>query len=370
MSSDGEQKIRQLTPLAAALAAIDELSQPVKPREMDVGDAVGFVLAADVVAASLPPRATAVLDGWAVRADDLTDASSYAPVPLARIPARVETGDEIPDGADAVAPIDAIVMQGDRAEAIVPVAIGEGVAPAGSEADPAVPLRRAGQRVRAIDAAVFAAAQISTVSVCAPRLLIATAREDLRLLPSQQMIARDCTARGGVRVMRNGMDVEAALAASDADAIVIVGGSGSGKRDRSVQVLARAGSVRMHGIGLTPGETAALGNTRAGVPVLIVPGRLDAALAVWLVLGRRMLAGLSGERETEPQAMLTLSRKIASTVGLAEVVPMRRNATTAEPLAGKTLPLAALARANGWLLVPPESEGYPAGAKVAVNDWP
>jgi len=41
-----------------------------------------------------------------------------------------------------------------------------------------------------------------------------------------------------------------------------------------------------------------------------------------------------------------------------------------EPLATRYLPLSSLTRADGWILVPAESEGYPAGAAVNVRPWP
>jgi len=122
---------------------------------------------------------------------------------------------------------------------------------------------------------------------------------------------------------------------------------------------------------LTPGETAALGFAGAK-PVLLLPGRLDAALAVWLTVGRRLLERLVGtlNRDHEPAETLALARKVASTVGLTELVPVRRNGGQVEPLASKYLPLSALARADGWILVPAESEGYSAGASVQVRPWP
>ena len=118
-----------------------------------------------------------------------------------------------------------------------------------------------------------------------------------------------------------------------------------------------------------PGETAAFGfvGTR---PVLLLPGRLDAALAVWLTIGRRMLQRLTAGASDEPTGTLTLSRKIASTVGLAEVIPLRRSGGTAEPLAAKYLSLSALTRSHGWLLVSADSEGYSAGAQVEMRPWP
>ena len=83
-----------------------------------------------------------------------------------------------------------------------------------------------------------------------------------------------------------------------------------------------------------------------------------------------MLARLAGTVELEPLTAVILSRKITSTVGLAELVPVHHDNANAEPLATRNLPLSALTRANGWLLVPPDSEGYPAGAKIAINNWP
>jgi molybdopterin biosynthesis enzyme len=65
-----------------------------------------------------------------------------------------------------------------------------------------------------------------------------------------------------------------------------------------------------------------------------------------------------------------LSRKVASPLGLAEVVPVRRRFSQVEPLGGAYLPPQTLARADGWILVPADSEGYPAGTRVPVRPWP
>jgi molybdopterin molybdotransferase len=138
-----------------------------------------------------------------------------------------------------------------------------------------------------------------------------------------------------------------------------------------VQILAREGELRVHGMALTPGETSAFGfvGTR---PVLLLPGRLDAALGVWLLVGRRLLDRLAAANggENEPSETLPLARKVSSTVGLTEIVPVRRNAGQVEPMAIKYLPLSSLARSDGWILVPPHSEGCSAGSSVQVRPWP
>jgi molybdopterin biosynthesis enzyme len=137
-----------------------------------------------------------------------------------------------------------------------------------------------------------------------------------------------------------------------------------------VRELARLGSVAFHGVGLAPGETAAFGMFGQR-PVLIVPGRPDAALAVWLTLGRRMLARLAGRSDDEEaHTPVVLTRKIASTLGLTEIVPVRREADGVEPLASGYLTLQSLTRADGYVRVPADSEGFPAGARVDMRPLP
>ena len=108
----------------------------------------------------------------------------------------------------------------------------------------------------------------------------------------------------------------------------------------------------------------------AAKPVLVLPGRFDATLAVFLTIGRRLIGRLTGTQEDEPGIPLKLARKIASQPGFAEFVALRRENKGAMPLSSGPSTLAALARANGWLLVPPESEGYPAGAIVEMRLFP
>jgi molybdopterin biosynthesis enzyme len=62
--------------------------------------------------------------------------------------------------------------------------------------------------------------------------------------------------------------------------------------------------------------------------------------------------------------------KIASTVGLTELVLVRRVADGVEPLASKYLPLATLAHADGWIVIPAPSEGLAPGGQVIVRPLP
>ena len=368
------QRISKLTPLPDALAAIDALTRTVEPKEADLGVALGRVLAADVIApGDRPGQALALRDGWAVKADETVDAGSYAPALLSAVPQRVDAGQPLPRGADAVAPVDAVVLRGSQAEALAVVPPGEGVLPAGADARQGNSLRSAGLRLRSIDGAALAAAGVERVAVREPRIRLVCARTaDPVIASGYEWLARVLTAKGASVIIANETaadHLQAAFHHEASDAILVLGGTGSGMTDVSVQALARAGSVAFHGVGLIPGETAAFG-TAGARSVLLAPGRIDAALAVWLTLGRRWLQKLAGGGEEDRPAIVELARKVTSTVGMAEVVPVRVRDSRAEPLASNYLSFSALARADGWLLVPPESEGYPAGAQVAMRPLP
>lgn len=364
-----EQIITKLTPLADVFELLNEFAEPVAAQDIAVGDAVRKVLAADVKAASRPVRAVALTDGWAVSAADVADASSYSAVTLGKNATYVETGDDMPPGTDAVLSPDAVVMRGSSAEAVASVASGDGVLAPGGDVEAAKPLYVAGQSLRAMDVTVLASLDIANISARVPRISIVAAREDLRLAPAVQFIAHDCAAQGATAQLCNGANLEDILGTNDADAVVIVGGSGSGGRDRSVVALARVGRVLCHGIGISPGQGTALGMVR-GRLVLIVPGRLDAAMTAWLLIGRRLLNRFTGSTDTATIARYRLTRKVTSTIGVCEFVLVQETEGEAVPLGGRYLPLSVLARSTGYIIVPPDSEGYAAGSEVAIHRWP
>jgi molybdopterin molybdotransferase len=367
------QRIARLTPLADVVACVDRLVRPVSPRLAEL--ASGRTLAEDVVApAAHPPRALALRDGFAVNSDATADASSYAPVVLAQTPIRVDVGDALPGEADAVADVEAVRRRTKDWEILSPVAPGEGVLPVAGDAAPGEPLRLAGQVLRAIDVAALAAIGICKASLRQPRVRIALAREGAMFQPIRALLSGLAGRDGGtIALAPPGLDdLESALVGSGADLIIVIGGTGVGERDASVRALAQVGRVEVHGVALTPGDTAAFG-TVGPVPVLLVPGRLDAALAVWIALGRRIMARLC-QRTDQDEAMsvlsCTLSRKLVSNLGMSELVLLHRAGGGVAPLPSGYLSPSALTQADGYVLVPPDSEGYPALAQVEMRMLP
>jgi molybdopterin molybdotransferase len=366
---DAPQRIARLTPLADVLARLDALLEPVTPRAVDLAAARGRTLAEDVVIpAPIPAAGRALRDGWAVRSDLTTDASGYAPAPLP-FAVRLDVGELLPDDADAVAPLDAVAIRDGAAHALAPVGPGEGVLAAGADGARGATLLSGGRRLGGVEIALLAAAGIAEVRVRAPRIRLVPARRgsDAVIDAAIGAIADAIGSQGGDALIAAHDDN--ALAEAGADAVIVIGGTGSGRRDGTVRTLASMGEVLIHGVALLPGETTALGTVGAR-PVLALPGRLDAALAAWHVLGRLMLARLAGNRETLPMRTARLTHKVASAVGLAELVPVRCEGLSATPIASGYVPLAALAQANGCILVDADSEGYPAQSEVVIRPWP
>ncbi len=88
-------------------------------------------------------------------------------------------------------------------------------------------------------------------------------------------------------------------------------------------------------------------------------------------MGLPLVDRLAGSSEGgDPSTTVPLARKVASTIGLVEIVPIRLAKGHAEPIASGYWPLASLAGTDGWILVPANSEGFPAGSEVVVRPWP
>ena len=101
-----------------------------------------------------------------------------------------------------------------------------------------------------------------------------------------------------------------------------VGGSGVGRTDATVAALAGRGEIIAHGIALQPGRTSAVGRI-GNTPVVVLPGAPDQAFAAWWTLALPVLDRLSGRRPRKTLS-LPLARKIASSVGIAEIVLLER----------------------------------------------
>jgi molybdopterin molybdotransferase len=356
-----------LTPLDATLAALLAGIKPVAPVELPLSETRGCIAAELPPLKALPAFDVAAVDGWAFRSNDLVGTSSYSPLPLTGPPVWVEAGDRMPEGCNCVIDPDLVEQTGGLFQVSAEAIPGQGVRRIGGDIAEGSSFIAAGRRIRALDLLTARAAGLDRVPVRRPRLRLIDIPATAGTAVTVQLIAESARATGAeiIRVEAGGRDARSIGAAFDAepcDLLIIVGGTGVGRTDRAIEALAARGELLAHGLALRPGRTAAIGRI-ARYPVIALPGAPDQALAAWWTLALPVLDRLSGS-EPRPTRTLALARKIASSVGIAEIVLLKKADDAWMPLATGDLSLQAITRADAWLVVPGGSEGYGAGTPV------
>jgi molybdopterin molybdotransferase len=364
-----------LTPLDLALAALLDRLDPVAPIELPLAQALHCVAAEMPPLRAHPPCDIAAADGFAFCARDLVGASSYSPLPLAKSLAWVEAGDAMPQGCDCVIDSDLVDQTGPMAQVLGEAIPGQGVRRAGGDIADGSFVVASGRRVGPLDLLVARAAGLDHLKVRRPRLRLINIPAASRSTATAQLISESARAAGAniACAKATGRDaasiakeldtaIDAALDPGACDLLVTIGGSGVGRTDAAVVALAQCCEVIAHGIALQPGRTAAVGKIEK-VPVIALPGAPDQALAAWWTLARPVLDRLSA-RQPRERLTLPLARKIASSVGIAEIVLLEKDAGTWMPLAVGELSLETIARADAYLAVADGSEGFAAGTPV------
>jgi molybdopterin molybdotransferase len=364
--------------LDAAIAWVNATAEPLDSEDVPLPTARGRVLTEAIHApGQIPGDNRATVDGFAVQASASLGASSYNPIRLPLI--GVAAGDGLPPGTDAVVPLQ-LAEPDDQAfiEIVEAVAAGDNVEQQGAIATIGATLVPAGTRLAARHIGLLKVAGLSGVSVVRrPRVQILVvkptkvgASEDSNGWMIRVAVERDGGVIGeSVAVERDQMAIQAGLVATDADIALVIGGTGRGSDDHSAAALAGAGELAIHGVALRPGETTGLG-TVSGAPVVLLPGAPTSCLwAYELFAGRaiRRLGGRAAELLYRSREM-TAARKIVSSLGMTEVCPVRFGTGDAvEPLPSfAEMGLMAAARADGFVIIPQGSEGYPRGARMTV----
>jgi molybdopterin molybdotransferase len=356
-----------LTPLDVALTALLDRLEPVAPTELPLAQALGCVAADMPPLEAIPPYDIAAADGWAFHAADLVGTSSYSPLPLTESPVWVEAGAAIPQGCDCVVDTDLVDQTGPMVQVLAEAIPGQGVRRMGGDIAAGSFVIASGGLVRPLDLLIARAAGLQRLNVRRPRLRIINVPATSGAAATAQLISGSAREAGADVIdaeatARNAEPIAKAAVTGSYDLLVIIGGSGVGRTDATIGALARCGEVLAHGIALQPGRTSAVG--RIGkMPVIVLPGAPDQALAAWWTLALPVLDRLSG-RQPRQAATLPLSRKIASSVGIAEIVLLEVNDGAWMPLAVGDLSLETIARADAWLAVPGRAEGFAAGTPV------
>ncbi|TVP63113.1 MAG: molybdopterin molybdenumtransferase MoeA [Nitriliruptor sp.] len=382
---------------------------PPEPIELRLADALGLVLADDVVSqVTVPAFANAAMDGYALIARDVRTATVDEPVRLAvdgevaagveELPTirpgrsvRIMTGAPVPPGADAVVPVETTSTLGVDVLVHRAVAAGEHVRAPGEDLQPGQPLLSRGRRLAPADLGVLAAAGVSRVRCIAPpRVVVISSGDELvsadkEPKPGQvrdvngPMLAAMVRAAGAVPfsagIVRD--DRKALMYALDtslghADLIICTGGASAGTRDLLPDVIGALGEVHTAKVAMKPGMPQIRGRI-AGCPIIGLPGNPVSAFVSFEVFARPVIRSLQGRRDVQrPVVVATAAETLRSSPNKRSYLRVRLARDGAGWLARPTGPqgshvVSSIALADGLAVIGEDVPEVPAGGQVNVH---
>jgi len=347
------QSLGTLTALDAALAQLRPFLQELPARRVTLDAAQGHVLAQDViVSTALPPAPRALRDGYALSSQEIAGASSYSPVMLMEAPQRVSIGDALSPGCDCVLDAQSLDLSGPVAQVMMEAAPGDGTRRAGEDASAGAVLLHKGQRLTPRHLSILNQAKLMQVDVRIPRVALIN-RGEARV--SLQLITNYLQAFG--TQYREVTDFD-----GEADLFLTIGGTGVGEADRAVHELSARATLLCHGLACAPACSMAFGH-RGSMPVIALPGSPTDAMAAWYLVVKPVLSHLCALQEAE-SLRLPLAQKLASRVGVTELVLLKRQADHFVPLSLGDMPLRLMAEATHICRLDAASEGHAAGEMI------
>jgi molybdopterin molybdotransferase len=390
-----------------ALAWLDAQLQPLPSELVPLRKAAGRVLAASVVSGvDVPGFDRATMDGYAVVAHSTEGATAYTRLPLTVIgdsmpgspfdghvsageAVRVMTGAPMPRGADAVLPAEWVEAEANdripyNISALTAVSPGKNFGRRGEDIVTGAMLLEPGRGLRPQDLGVLSSVgQAEACVVRRPRVRLAITGNEL--LPSGShpygfhiadangpMLAALIERDGGLvdfpGLVRD--DQEAILEAlrSDADIVIVSGGSSVGIEDLAPMLVAQYGELAVHGIAMRPSSPTGLGRIGHRL-IFLLPGNPVSSLCAYDFFAGRAIRALGGRCKEWPYRAIRgrLNRKISSPIGRLDYARVKIIGDLVEPLAvGGASLLSSTTRADGFVIVGDDSEGFGAGADVKV----
>jgi putative molybdopterin biosynthesis protein len=396
-------------------AALD--LRPLAAEEVALADALGRVLAADVVAPlDVPGFDRANVDGFAVRAEDTFGASEDEPRtlrPNAEVlatgvePRRavepgtataIATGAIVPRGADAVVMIEYTDAAAGRLTVRRPVAPGANITFAGTDIGRGETVLRRGELLTSRETGVLAALGLARVAVvCRPRVAVISTGDEIvpagaamrpgLVYDSNATILADAVRELGGEPVPLGIvpddqpQLEATLRrALSCDLVLLSGGTSKGAGDLSYRVVGALGEpgILAHGVALKPGKPLCLAAVRQGsrtVPVAILPGFPTSAIFTFREFIAPVIRRLAG-RPDDPTAVVParLPMRVNSERGRTEYLLVGLVTSddhslryAAYPMGKGSGSVTTFSRADGFVIIPRQREYLEAGDVVEVH---
>jgi len=399
---------------------VEEHASHLRPQGkelVEILDSVGRILAEPVLAdRNFPPFPRATRDGYAVRAADVANmpatlqivgeikAGSEATIKLeAGQAAAIMTGAPVPSGADAVVMVEYTSRKDDRVEIAKGISAGDNIVPSAAEAKRGERLLSPGTRLDHAAIAIASSVGRAHLLVYAkPRVaVLATGDEvvDIDVPPAPYQIRNSNSYSLAAQILAAGGEPALLPIAADdperlheliadgfeADLLLLTGGVSMGKYDLVEQVLSEfQAEFFFTGAQIQPGRPIVFGRTPCGAGAHArekapeykyffgLPGNPVSTMVTFELFARPVLEALAG---MQPSKLIFLRAKLKSEIktkpGLKRFLPAQLSGEF-ENAEVELIPwqgsgdMAATARANCYIVIPPDREHIPANEWIAV----
>ena len=408
-------------------AQLRPLDAEVVPLRQAAGRVLAAAVVSEV---DVPGFDRATMDGYGVVADSTEGAGAYNSLPLDLIgeslpgrpfdgivtagqAVRIMTGAPIPSGCDAVLPAEWADAADATVKALAPMSPGKHIGRRGEDVTRGTTLLQPGRLLRPQDLGVLSSVGAGEVRVVRkPGVRLVVTGNELLPAGSHPHASRIADANGpmlAALVERDGGVVDFPGLVADehdairdalhaeADVVIVSGGSSVGIEDLAPTLLAAHGELAVHGIAMRPSSPTGLGRLDHRL-VFLLPGNPVSCLCAYDFFAGRAIRALGGRATAWPYRAIhaPLARKISSPIGRLDYarvrlvygdgpadqppLALRRSAEalakaeaghdqgpTVEPLSvGGASILSSTTRADGFVIVPADSEGFAPGAEVKV----
>ncbi len=380
---------------------------PVLPTEKrEILNCAGYVLAEALHAEeNIPPFDNSAMDGFAVRAADVQNASETKPAVLTVVEtiaagyaptkqvapgqtARIMTGAMMPEGADAVVMQEVTQQDGDEVKIFEGVDKAGNVRFTGESVAEGQQVMGKGKYLRPPEVSMLASLNCPEVTVYRkPTVAIVSTGDELTPLgePLEPGKIRDSNRYGLYAQVEEagGIPIDMGIAPDDeveterifraalakADALITSGGVSVGEHDVVKSVLARLGKINFWRVAMKPGKPQAYGISD-GKPIFGLPGNPVSSLVVFELFVRPALLKMAGHTELlRPTFKATLAEPVTNRDGRVNYMRAILKASNGQYTAEMTGPqgsgiLHSLVLANGLITIP---AGVTLGAGETVD---
>ena len=397
----------------AAQERIHSHFKPIETETLSLAQCAGRILAADILSSDLPPFDNSAVDGFAVKALDLADATSASPRTLrvvTDIPAgftsdvaiahgqaaRIMTGAPLPKGADAVIMVEDTDFNNREAGTSAPkevqvyknIKAGESVRTRGMDVKTGHKVLFAGHKLRAQDLGLLAMLGVANVTVYRkPRVALLSSGDELtpvesplepgKIRDSNSYVLASMIVDAGCDILALGIAPDNREAIQflldqaigmNADVIISSAGVSVGAFDFTKEVVESQGRLDFWKVNMRPGKPLAFGEYR-GVPFIGLPGNPVSAFVGFEVFVRGalgVLAGLKTVARTKVRARLAEAIESDGRETYLRAIVEEQDGILSAKLTGHqgSGNLLSLVQANALLVVPAGVKSLAIGAPI------